>query len=60
MKKLEKTNERSLIYLETDGRMDGRTNQQGRLLRTPRVNPRVQNNIPLSLYAKSHIFHDRR
>ena len=40
-KNLEKNKERSL---KTDGRTtDGRTNGQGRLLRTPSGKPRVQN-----------------
>ena len=38
-KKLEKTNERSLRYLKTDGPTD---HGQGRLLRTPLGKPRVQ------------------
>ena len=42
-KKLEKTNEQSLRYLKTDGHTDGRTDGQGRLLRTPSGKPGVQN-----------------
>ena len=39
-KKLEKTIERSLRYLKTDGHTDGRTHgPQGWLIRTTRVNP---------------------
>ena len=44
-KKLEKTNERSLRYLKTDGPQttDQRTDGQGRLLRTPSGERGVQN-----------------
>ena len=45
-KKLEKSLERSLRYLKTDyGRTDGRTNGQGRLLRTPSGKPGVQKEV---------------
>ena len=42
-KRFEKTNERSLKYLETDIRTDGRINRQVRLLRTPSLKPEIQN-----------------
>ena len=43
-KKFEKNNEQSLRYLKTD---HGRTNGQGRLLRTPSGKPGVQNDLCL-------------
>ena len=45
-KKLEKNNEWSPRYLESDGRTKGQTNGQGRLLWTPLGKPRVQMGMP--------------
>ena len=52
-KKIEKTYERSLRYLKTDGPTDEPTDVKGRLLRTPLGKPGVQN-----LSHDIHIMHN--